>query len=184
MNLKEKINDDALVVHLTVNQIKRVIESVFQQTSSLSSNQPEIVDIEEVLKLTGYKKATIYKLIHERKIPFHKPAHGGRRIFFKSAEIDKWLQSNRIETNEEFSQKHRENRKGQSNDKNKLQRKLQILKSLLVIFTTFQNVINKYKVQIQELEEKVAKYETDNQLIENLFINEFINTNENENKRQ
>jgi len=87
-----KVNDEALVVHLTVNQIKEVIESVFQQSSSLN-NQSEIIDIEEVLKLTGYKKPTIYKLIHERKIPFHKPAHGGRRIFFKSAEIDQWLQS-------------------------------------------------------------------------------------------
>ena len=179
----KNINDDALLIHLTVYQIKEVIESVFQQSSSFSSKQSEIIDIEEVLKLTGYKKATIYKLIHERKIPFHKPAHGGRRIFFKSAEIDRWLQSNRIETNEEFSRNHKENKKSQTNDKGKLRRKLQTLQSLLIIFTTFQNAINKYKIQIQELEEKVAKYEVDNQIIENLFINELINTNEDENKR-
>jgi excisionase family DNA binding protein len=178
------IHDDVLVIHLTVNQIKEVIESVLQQTSSILNNQPEIIDIEEVLKLTGYKKATIYKLIHERKIPFHKPAHGGRRIFFKSTEIDKWLQSHRIETNEEFFHNHKENKKGKTNDKDKLQRKLQTLKSLLFLFTTFKNIINKYKTQIQELEEKVAKYETDNQMIENLFIDDIINTNENENKRQ
>jgi excisionase family DNA binding protein len=182
--MKEIFHDDMLMVHLTVGQVKTVIESVLQQSSSLSNNQPEIIDIEEVLKLTGYKKATIYKLIHERKIPFHKPAHGGRRIFFKSTEIDKWLQSNRIETNEEFSQNHKENNKGKTNDKDKLQRKLQTLKSLLFLFTTFQNVINKYKTQVQELEEKVAKYEVDNQMIENLFIDNIINTNENENKRQ
>lgn len=58
--------------------------------------------IEEVAELTGYKKTTIYKLTHERKIPFHKPAHGGRRIFFKREEINQWLQSNRVETHEEF----------------------------------------------------------------------------------
>jgi len=38
MNAKN-IHDDALVVHLTVNQIKEVIESVFQQSASLSGNQ-------------------------------------------------------------------------------------------------------------------------------------------------
>jgi excisionase family DNA binding protein len=184
MNVKEKIiNDEVLVVHLTVNQMKEVIESVFQQSSSLSSSKPEIIDIEEVLKLTGYKKATIYKLIYERKIPFHKPAHGGRRIFFKSAEIDKWLQSNRIETNEEFFQKYRESKKSQTNNKVQFQQKLHSLKSLLLLFTTFQNVINSYKTQIQELEEKVTKYETDNRMIENLFINDIIYTNENESKR-
>jgi excisionase family DNA binding protein len=132
--------------------------------------------------MTGYKKATIYKLIYERKIPFHKPAHGGRRVFFKSAEIDKWLQANRIETNEEFFLKHRENKKVETNNKAQFQRKLQALKSLLFIFTTFQNVIQKYKTQIQKLEEKVAKYESDNWMIENLFIDEFINTSKDENE--
>lgn len=181
--MNKKIHDDALVVHLTVSQIKEVIESVFQQSLSLVSNQPEIIDIEEVLKVTGYRKSTIYKLIHERKIPFHKPAHGGRRVFFKLVEIDEWLQANRIETNEEFSRRHRENMKCKTNDIDMHQRKLQTLKSLLLFFTSFQNIINNYKTQIQELEEKVAKYKADNQMIENLFINEFINTNEDENKR-
>jgi excisionase family DNA binding protein len=71
----KNIHDDALVVHLTVNQIKEVMESVFQQSSPLASNQPDIIDIEEVSKVTGYRKSTIYKLIHERKIPFHKHRH-------------------------------------------------------------------------------------------------------------
>jgi len=108
-------------------------------------NQPKIIDLEEVSRLTGYKKATIYKLIHERKIPYHKPAHGGRRIFFKLMEIDKWLQSNRIETNEEFFQEHRENKKRQSSDKDNLQRKLETLKLLLHLFVKFKNIIEKYK---------------------------------------
>lgn len=98
--MTEKINEDALLVHLTVTQMKEVMESVFQQLS-IASSHPEILGIEEVIKLTGYKKASIYSLIHKREIPFHKPAHGGRRLFFKRKEIDQWLQSNRIETNEE-----------------------------------------------------------------------------------
>lgn len=99
--MDKNINDEALVIHLTVSQIKAIIESVFQDASSATKKQSEILTIEEVCKLTGYKKATIYKLTHERKIPFHKPAHGGRRIFFKKEEISRWLQSNHIETYEE-----------------------------------------------------------------------------------
>lgn len=100
--MKNEIHDDALVVHLTVSQIKTIIESALQELSSQSKKQqPDLLSIEEVSKLTGYKKATIYKLTHERKIPFHKPAHGGRRIFFKREEINQWLQSNHIETYEE-----------------------------------------------------------------------------------
>ena len=96
------LHDDALVVQLTVSQIKAIIRDVLQESPSyLMSEKSETLTIEEVSVLTGYKKATLYKLTHERKIPFHKPAHGGRRIFFKRAEINQWLESNHFETYEE-----------------------------------------------------------------------------------
>ena len=96
------LHDDALVVQLTVSQIKAIIRDVLQESPLyLTSEKSETLTIEEVSELTGYKKATLYKLTHERKIPFHKPAHGGRRIFFKRAEINQWLESNNFETYEE-----------------------------------------------------------------------------------
>lgn len=104
MNDNHVIHNEALVIHLTVGQIKTIIESVIQEASLLSRNvQSEILSIEEVSEITGYKKATIYKLIHERKIPFYKPAHGGRKVFFKKVEIDQWLQFNSIGIYGEFS---------------------------------------------------------------------------------
>ena len=92
-------HDDVPLIQLTVGQIKNIIESVFQGMLSLKEDsKSHVLTIEEVSELTGYKKATIYKLTHERKIPFHKPAHGGRRIFFQREEIVQWLQSNSIKT--------------------------------------------------------------------------------------
>lgn len=99
---KEIICNDVLVVHLTVSQIKTIIESALKEAALPKNVQTEILTIEEVSELTGYKRSTIYKLTCERKIPFHKPAHGGRRIFFKRTEINQWLESNHIETNEQF----------------------------------------------------------------------------------
>lgn len=102
MSYNNILHDDALVVQLTVSQIKAIIRDVLQESPSyLMSEKSETLTIEEVSVLTGYKKATLYKLTHERKIPFHKPAHGGRRIFFKRAEINQWLESNHFETYEE-----------------------------------------------------------------------------------
>lgn len=102
MSYSNILHDDALVVQLTVSQIKAIIRDVLQESPSyLTSEKSETLTIEEVSVLTGYKKATLYKLTHERKIPFHKPAHGGRRIFFKRAEINQWLESNHFETYEE-----------------------------------------------------------------------------------
>ena len=102
MSYNNILHDDALVVQLTVSQIKAIIRDVLQGSPAyLTSEKSETLTIEEVSVLTGYKKATLYKLTHERKIPFHKPAHGGRRIFFKRAEINQWLESNYFETYEE-----------------------------------------------------------------------------------
>ena len=96
------LHDDALVVQLTVSRIKAIIRDVLQESPLyLTSEKSETLTIEEVSELTGYRKATLYKLTHERKIPLHKPAHGGRRIFFKRAEINQWLESNHFETYEE-----------------------------------------------------------------------------------
>lgn len=107
---KNVIHNDALVVHLTVGQMKAIIESMLQEASLSKNVQTEILSVEEVSELTGYKRATIYKLTCERKIPFHKPAHGGRRIFFKRSEINEWLESNCMETYEEsFKKREKQN---------------------------------------------------------------------------
>ena len=99
------ICNDVLVVHLTVSQIKAIIESALKEATLSKNVQTEMLTIQEVSELTGYKRATIYKLTCERKIPFHKPAHGGRRIFFKREEINQWLESDCIETFEESFKK-------------------------------------------------------------------------------
>lgn len=100
---KDFFHDDDPILYLTVGQIKAVIEDAVIRTSShhKQGDSNEVLTLDEVAKLTGYKKATLYKLTHERKIPFHKPAHGGRRIFFKRKEINQWLEDNRISTYEE-----------------------------------------------------------------------------------
>ena len=102
--MNEKVCSDDLVVQFTIGQMRGLIRDVLQEASFFVKNkqESEILTIEEVSEFIGYKKSTIYKLTHERKIPFHKPAHGGRRIFFKREEINQWLQSNRVETQEEF----------------------------------------------------------------------------------
>lgn len=183
--MEENLYDDMLMVHMTIGQVKATIESVLKQSSIITSNQPEIIDLEELSKLIGYKKSTIYKLIHERKIPFHKPANGGRKIFFKTTEINQWLQSNRFETNEEFLENYKNRDKGKFINTIQIQQNLHNLRKLLQILKIFPAVFNNYKTRIQELEEKVVKYETDNQIIENLFNDEIINTKiiENEHKK-
>ena len=62
MNTNNVIHDNDLLMHLNVCQVKALIKSVFQESLSIQQKQSEILSIEEVSELTGYKKATIYKL--------------------------------------------------------------------------------------------------------------------------
>lgn len=60
----------------------------------------EILTVKECAELTGLKKSTLYRLTHERKIPFFKP--NGNRVFFRRADILAWLQSNRVASSDEI----------------------------------------------------------------------------------
>lgn len=97
------------LVDMTVGQMKSLFDSIQQEQSSFfqASGRLEILDLQEVVRLTGYTEKTIYSMINRRQIPFVKPEHGGRRVFFLRSEIIKWLTACRVETNEQAIQDHR-----------------------------------------------------------------------------
>ncbi len=67
-----------------------------------ASNAKEVMTTEEVAKYMGVSKAYIYKLTMTRQIPYYKPM--GKTCFFKRSELEAWLLSNRISTDEELEQ--------------------------------------------------------------------------------
>ena len=52
---------------------------------------------------TGLSKAYLYKLVHQRKIPFYKSA-GGKQTYFAKSELTQWLLKHRVSTIEEAEQ--------------------------------------------------------------------------------
>ena len=52
-----------------------------------------VLSVDAVSEITGLAKNYIYKLIHQRKIPFYKPLGG--RVFFKQEEIEGFIFRNR-----------------------------------------------------------------------------------------
>ena len=57
-------------------------------------DRPKFLGVTEFCAITGYSRSTVYNLIKENKVPFHRAAHGGRKIFFKTDEIEEWLTQN------------------------------------------------------------------------------------------
>lgn len=102
------ISPDSPIAMMTVGQLKETITECLLAAGKLPNAEPvpELMDTAEVAKLTGYSKQTIYQLTSTRQIPFHRPAHGGRKIVFKRSEILEWMQACGIETIDSYCNDH------------------------------------------------------------------------------
>ena len=87
-----KINDDTPFAALTVGQVRNMLSDITQL------HTPIVSPISDIMRVN----ATIYKLIHRKQIPFHKPAHGGRKVTFSRKAIEAWLQANHVKTIKEI----------------------------------------------------------------------------------
>lgn len=95
------LSDETPIFHLTVGQLKALINQN-QQLPAQDKKIPEIYGVEELQKVTGYSKHTIWLKTSRSEIPHFKR---DGRLFFRHKEILEWLTENRIETTGEFSNK-------------------------------------------------------------------------------
>ncbi|MBE0662576.1 MAG: helix-turn-helix domain-containing protein [Bacteroidales bacterium] len=67
------------------------IEKIEQQLAgSTSTNEPEYLSIDELAKLTGLSKNTIYQKRSRREIPAYK---FGRELRFKKSDLNTWMET-------------------------------------------------------------------------------------------
>ena len=79
--------------------IKKInnLESKFSQIIiDQNETDEDILNIDEVVKLTGYSKKYVYYLSHQDNIPHYKRS---RRVFFKRGEIVSWMLEKSIPSN-------------------------------------------------------------------------------------
>ncbi len=61
----------------------------------------EVLTSDEAAKYMGISKSYLYKLTMKGEIPHYKPM--GKMCYFNRAELEQWLQSNRVSTSTEIS---------------------------------------------------------------------------------
>lgn len=59
----------------------------------------EVIDMDDCAVLTGYSKQHLYRLTSSHAIPHYRR---GGKVFFRKTEIEDWLTSVRIKTNDEI----------------------------------------------------------------------------------
>ncbi|MGL5681712.1 MAG: helix-turn-helix transcriptional regulator [Marinifilaceae bacterium] len=61
-----------------------------------------VLNMADVVLLTGLSKSRIYHLMSAGEIPYYKPT--GKCAFFKKSEVEDWLFSNRVDSRKEIEQ--------------------------------------------------------------------------------
>ena len=83
---------------MTQDEISQIALAI---SKNLMVCRKEILTLDEAAQYTGLTKSTLYKLTHDRQIPFSKP--NGKMCFFKRADLDYWMMSNPVATAEELN---------------------------------------------------------------------------------
>jgi excisionase family DNA binding protein len=67
--------------------------------------EKEVINVIELSAYIGLSKSTIWKKTSNKSIPHYKM---GKMLYFNIKEINSWLQSNRVETEEALKEEARE----------------------------------------------------------------------------
>jgi excisionase family DNA binding protein len=70
-----------------------ILEKLNRIERLLVDSTKEILNVEDLINYTGYKRSYIYKLVHNNILPYSKP--NGKTLFFEKSEIDTWLLQNK-----------------------------------------------------------------------------------------
>lgn len=74
------------------------IEALLQKQFALSK---EILTLDETAEYLNLSKSALYKMTSKREIPFYNP--GGKKIYFKRTEIERWVLNSKSQSIEEIN---------------------------------------------------------------------------------
>ena len=78
------------------------LQSRVQTLENLCFSAKEVLNLEEAASFLGIAKSMLYKLTHENRIPYYKPA--GKLIYFEKSVLLEWIRSNRIMSEAELQE--------------------------------------------------------------------------------
>lgn len=93
---------ESLDLTSVIKRFEKGFRQIEKEFENLSIKEKEVLTLNEVANYTGLSKGYLYKLTMRQEIPHYKP--NGKCLYFDRVEIEKWLKSNRIATQEELAQ--------------------------------------------------------------------------------
>lgn len=79
-------------------ELKQLAERL---AADVLNSTKQVLTSKEAARYMGISQSYLYKLTMEHKVPHYKP--NGKMVYFNRQELEAWLQSNRISTEEELN---------------------------------------------------------------------------------
>lgn len=83
-------------IEMSKEEIKEFVDNTLFCTK-------EVLTSEEAARYMGISKSYLYKLTMRQQIPHYKPM--GKMCYFNRAELEAWLQNNRVTTDAELKER-------------------------------------------------------------------------------
>lgn len=93
-----KSSPEPLKQRIMTEELKEVADFI---TANIIGTQKEVLTSDEAAKYLGVSKSCLYKWTCSRLIPHYK-SPTGKVCYFNRQEIEAWMQSQRVATNEEL----------------------------------------------------------------------------------
>lgn len=83
-----------------MSDLERKIDELVQLVRLQNTLQKDVLDINDAVLFTGYRKSTLYKKCHTGELAYYKPS--GKKIFFKKKDLEDFIFQYRIKSNQEI----------------------------------------------------------------------------------
>jgi excisionase family DNA binding protein len=77
----------------------QILERLDRIEAKLDQGAEEFLTFDQGADFLGLSPSYCYKLTHTNRLPFYRP--GGKKIYFKRSELQKWIEDHRIASVEE-----------------------------------------------------------------------------------
>lgn len=78
------------------------LERKLTSMENIISQAKEHLTLEEAATVLGCTRSMLYKMTHERTIPFYKPSN--KMVYFEKSELVKWIEQNKVLSSAEIDE--------------------------------------------------------------------------------
>jgi excisionase family DNA binding protein len=85
---------------MAFNEIQKLKARISELEKQLKIRNAELLDLKQAAEYLKLRPSYIYSLVHQGKIPYHKP--NGKKLYFFKHELNEWILGTKVRSVDEL----------------------------------------------------------------------------------